>query len=236
MLGAEGLHQVGSSIAALRMYYALGVRYVTLTHFCDNIFATSANTANDTGKDAGLKGELGRRVVHEMNRLGMLVDLSHVSHQTSIDAIHASRAPPIFSHSSSYAVYAHPRNVQDSVLRMIRQSDGVVMVCFYAQYVAANATCNLDTLVDHILHIVHVAGWAHVGLGSDFDGFLETCEGMEDVSKYPDLLERLVARCPNATDEQIDGLLGANLIRVWKKAEAVRDEMRYDLPSEGIPN
>jgi membrane dipeptidase len=127
LIGIEGGHQIGGSLAALRQFYDLGARYMTLTHFKNNEWADSAT---DDPKFHGLS-DFGRTVVHEMNRLGMLVDLSHVSPETMRDAIEVARAPVIFSHSDARALSDHPRNVPDDVLRMLPANGGVVMVNFY---------------------------------------------------------------------------------------------------------
>jgi len=124
MMGVEGGRQIGGSLAALRAYYALGARYMTLTH---NQTTEWADSATDDPKYDGLS-PFGVTVVHEMNRLGMLVDLSHVSPATMRDAIAASRAPVIFSHSSARAIGGHPRNVPDEVLQLLPANGGVVMV------------------------------------------------------------------------------------------------------------
>jgi membrane dipeptidase len=126
MLGMEGGRQIGGSMAALRTFYDNGVRYMTLTH---NQTTEWADAATDEPKHDGLN-EFGVRVVGEMNRLGMLVDLSHVAAATAKDAIAASRAPVIFSHSDAFALNPHPRNVPDDVLRLMPQNGGVVMVTF----------------------------------------------------------------------------------------------------------
>jgi len=127
LIGIEGGHQIGGSLAALRMFYDLGARYMTFTHFKDNEFADSAT---DDPKYHGIT-DFGRTVIHEMNRLGMLVDLSHVSPETMRDALAASKAPVIFSHSDARALADHPRNVPDDILREVPANDGVVMVNFY---------------------------------------------------------------------------------------------------------
>lgn len=127
LIGVEGGHQIGGSLAALRQYYALGARYMTLTHFKNNEFADSAT---DDPEYHGLN-DFGRTVVHEMNRLGMLVDLSHVSPETMSDALDVSKAPVIFSHSDARALADHPRNVPDDILRRLAANGGVVMVNFY---------------------------------------------------------------------------------------------------------
>jgi membrane dipeptidase len=132
MIGVEGGRQMGGSLAALRQYYALGARYMTLTH---NQTTEWADSATDDPKYDGLS-PFGVAVVHEMNRLGMLVDLSHVSAATMKDAIESSRAPVIFSHSSARAVGGHPRNVPDEVLRLLPANGGVVMVNFVPPFLS----------------------------------------------------------------------------------------------------
>jgi membrane dipeptidase len=132
LIGIEGGHQIGGSLAALRQFYELGARYMTLTHFKNNEWADSAT---DDPKYHGLT-DFGRTVVHEMNRLGMLVDLSHVSDDTMRGALQVSKAPVIFSHSSARALDDHNRNVPDDILRLTARNGGVVMVNFYPAYVS----------------------------------------------------------------------------------------------------
>src|SRR5437763_3120334 len=132
LIGIEGGHQIGGNLAALRQFYELGARYMTLTHFKNNEWADSAT---DDPKYHGMT-DFGRTVVHEMNRLGMLVDLSHVSDDTMRDALKVSRAPVIFSHSSARALSDHPRNVPDDILKLTAANGGVVMVNFYTGYVS----------------------------------------------------------------------------------------------------
>ncbi|HET9818293.1 MAG TPA: dipeptidase [Rhodanobacteraceae bacterium] len=133
LIGVEGGHQIDNSLAVLREYYVLGARYMTLTHWKNTDWADSAN---DKPEHHGLT-PFGRAVVHEMNRLGMLVDLSHVSPDTMRDALKATEAPVIFSHSGARALDDNPRNVPDDVLRMVRQNHGIVMVNFYPAFVSA---------------------------------------------------------------------------------------------------
>ena len=133
LLGIEGGRQIGGSMAALRRFHDLGVRYMTLTH---NQTTEWADAATDEPKHDGLS-PFGLEVVREMNRLGMLVDLSHVSPATMKDAIGASRAPVIFSHSDAFALNPHPRNVSDDVLRMLPANGGVMMVTFVPGFLSA---------------------------------------------------------------------------------------------------
>jgi len=132
LIGIEGGHQIGGNLAALRLFYELGARYMTLTHFKNNEFADSAT---DDPKYHGIN-DFGRTVIHEMNRLGMLVDLAHVSDDTMRAALQISKAPVIFSHSSARALDDHPRNVPDDILKLTAQNGGVVMVNFYSAYVS----------------------------------------------------------------------------------------------------
>ena len=132
LIGIEGGHQIGGSLAALRQFYDLGARYMTLTHFKNNEFADSAT---DDPKYHGIT-DFGRAVIHEMNRLGMLVDLSHVSDDTMRAALQVSNAPVIFSHSSARALSDHNRNVPDEILKLTAANGGVVMVNFYPPYVS----------------------------------------------------------------------------------------------------
>ena len=132
LIGLEGGHGIDNSLAALRMYYELGVRYMTLTH---NTTLSWADAAQDFQRHNGLT-EFGEEVVREMNRVGMFVDLSHVSEEVMVDALRVSAAPVIFSHSSAKALVAHPRNVADRVLRELPRNGGVIMVTFVPVFVA----------------------------------------------------------------------------------------------------
>jgi membrane dipeptidase len=132
LIGVEGGHQIGNSPAALRQYYALGARYMTLTHSKNNDWGDSAT--DDPAHD-GLT-PFGKAIVREMNRLGMMVDLSHVSAKTMRDALAETKAPVIFSHSSARALMDHPRNVPDDVLRLLPANGGVVMVNFFPGFIS----------------------------------------------------------------------------------------------------
>jgi membrane dipeptidase len=136
LIGVEGGHSIDNSLGVLRTYYQLGVRYLTLTHTADLDWADSSAGKE---KNNGLS-KFGEEVIAEMNRLGMLVDLSHVSAETMRQSIKASKAPIIFSHSSAFALNQHPRNVPDDVLKMMPKNGGVVMVNFYPGFLVPDAT------------------------------------------------------------------------------------------------
>jgi membrane dipeptidase len=146
MLGVEGGHAIENSLGALRMYYALGARYMTLTH---NVTLDWVDAAQDTARSGGL-APFGEEVVHEMNRLGMLVDLSHVSPATMSDVLNVTEAPVIFSHSSARALVDVPRNVPDSILARMPENGGVVMVTFVQPFVNQAAADYDDRLAARI--------------------------------------------------------------------------------------
>ncbi|KAI1459620.1 membrane dipeptidase-domain-containing protein [Annulohypoxylon moriforme] len=225
MIGIEGSHQLGGSIASIRQMYNLGARYITLTHNCDTSWGTSAYTiATGQGPDGGLF-KLGYEAIKEMNRLGMMVDLSHVSHQTMRDVLSVARAPVIFSHSGAYSVTQHVRNVPDDVLRTVKRNGGIVMAVFVNRFINKNPDqATIHDVVDHIFHIAEVCGWDCVGVGSDFSGTRFIPAGLEDVSKYPDLIQLLMER--GATDEQVRLLAGDNILRIWSNIEQAAREIQ----------
>ncbi|MEW5916659.1 MAG: dipeptidase [Gemmatimonadota bacterium] len=156
LLGLEGGHAIENSLGALRVYYELGARYMTLTH---NVTLDWADAAMDQTKHSGLT-KFGEEVVHEMNRLGMLVDLSHVSPATMSDALNTTEAPVIFSHSSARALTDVPRNVPDSILRRLPTNGGVVMVTFVPSFVS-------QAVADHANRQAAAARDIRSRLGSD---------------------------------------------------------------------
>lgn len=263
LIGMEGGHSIGGSLAVLRQAYAAGARYMTLTHWKNTAWA---DAATDTPRHKGLTA-FGREVVREMNRLGMLVDLSHVSVATMHAALDVAEAPVIFSHSGARAVCNHVRNVPDDVLLRLRDNGGVAMVNFLPAYVSdkvrlrgtveAAERARLDALhvgdpdgaattlaawrkanpapratlsqvADHIDHVRKVAGIDHVGLGSDFDGFDRGPRGLEDVSRFPDLIAELLRR--GYTDEEAAKVAGGNVLRVLRQAEAVAARLQSQRP------
>lgn len=253
LIGMEGGHSIDASLATLRMLHRLGARYMTLTHSSN---VSWADSATDTPALGGLS-PFGESVVREMNWLGMLVDLSHVSPATMRHVLRVSEAPVIFSHSSARALCDVPRNVPDEVLALLPKNGGVVMVTFVPGFISpvvaewdtrfeaaqrewserlkddrpareaeearwrqANPrpAATLAQVADHIDHVRTVAGIDHVGIGSDFDGIEVGPAGLEDVSKFPDLIAELLRR--GYSDADVKKLLGENLLRVMRAAEA----------------
>ncbi|BET03243.1 Dipeptidase [Nesidiocoris tenuis] len=220
LIGVEGGHSLGSSLGVLRMFHGLGARYLTLTHTCNTPWAGCC-VGNDTTEPEGLS-HFGRLVVRELNRLGMLVDLSHTSFRTMEHALNVSTAPVIFSHSSAYAICNSNRNVPDYILKLVALNGGIVMVNFYTYFISCNQTATMGDVIAHINHIRKVAGEDHVGIGAGYDGINTTPDGLEDVSKYPELLAALLAT-GDWSEEQLKKLAGLNMIRVMTRAEQVKD-------------
>jgi membrane dipeptidase len=258
LIGVEGAHGLGDVpddrlLARVHEFYGRGARYMTLTWSNSNRLGGSSG---DAGKTRGLS-PLGLRVVKEMNDLGMMVDVSHVSDATFYDAVKASTKPVIASHSSSRALCDHPRNVTDDMLRAVRDNGGAVCVNFgqefldqawhdrwsemqktigatlgklakehpndpkavmlgflpnYRALAAQLPRVPASRVVDHIEHMVQVAGVDHVCIGSDFDGIPLAPEGLDDVSKLPFITEELSRRGFSAGD--IRKILGENVLRV----------------------
>jgi membrane dipeptidase len=215
LIGMEGGHSIDNSLAALRMFHALGARYMTLTHSTNIAWADSGT---DKPKVGGLSA-FGDEVVREMNRLGMLIDLSHTSPEAMEDAIRVSEAPVIFSHSDARALNDHGRNVPDAVLRRLPTNGGLVMVTFVPGFLRADGKATLADVADHMDYVRRVAGPDHVGIGSDFDGIPTVPEELEDVSKYPALTAELLRR--GWPDADVRKALGLNVLRVMRRAEEV---------------
>ncbi|KAJ0418008.1 renal dipeptidase family [Aspergillus carlsbadensis] len=217
LIAIEGLHQIANSPGVLRMMHRLGVRYATLTHTSNNQYCDSAT---DQPLHHGLS-QIGNRMINEMNRVGMIMDLSHTSTFAQKAVIEASKAPVIFSHSACAALVPHPRNVTDETLHVLKKNRGLLMICFLRELVdptgGANATCS--QVVDHILHAGAQVGFDHVGIGSDFDGMLEGPEGLDDVSAFPELVAQLLQR--GVAESDVEKIAGLNILRVMKEVEDV---------------
>ncbi len=250
MMSIEGGHAIESDMALLRTFYRVGVRAMTLTWMNNNEWAdASSPDPSRYGadyyrkiKNHGGLTDFGKEVVREMNRLGMVVDVSHTSDKTTWDVLETTSAPIIASHSSAYAVAAHNRNINDELLKAIAQNGGVVGVNFYPPYIdtsfnsryqkelslivspvsnasaahkaeaARRAAPPLALVIEHINHMVKVAGIDHVGLGSDFDGIDSTPRDLEDGTKFINLTRALVQE--GYSDEDIYKIMGGNALRV----------------------
>lgn len=271
LMGIEGGHAIEDSLGALRAFHRLGVRYMTLTHTNTNNWADSSGAfylpdfnPEDYRKHGGLS-DFGRDVVREMNRIGMMVDISHVSDETIDDVLEVSRAPVFASHSSCRALTDIPRNLTDDQIRRIAAAGGVVMInigsYFLDQKVVDASRADLlavrpeyerlkaehagdpakrseaigdlleglprkrtewNRAVDHIEHVIKVAGPDAVGLGTDFDGIRDPPEGLDDVSMLPRITQELLRR--GHSESVVRKVLGENFLRVFRRVEEVARE------------
>jgi membrane dipeptidase len=208
----EGGHAIEDSLDKLHALHERGARYLTLTWNNGNAWAGSSNGMDGT-RTGGLTA-FGREVIREMNRLGMIVDVSHVSGETLADVLAVSDAPVIASHSGARALNDHTRNLTDDQIRAIAASGGVVSVNFYPKFLDRRypEPMPIDRVIDHIEHIARVAGVEHVGLGSDFDGISAVPVGLADVSEMPRVAEVLLDRGWSAAE--MARVLGLNVLRL----------------------
>jgi membrane dipeptidase len=256
-MGMENGSGIENNLENLTHFFDRGIRYITLTHGKDNLIGDSSYDSTITWN--GLS-PFGFQVVEEMNRLGIMVDISHVSDSTFFDVLSVTRAPVIASHSSVRVFTpGWKRNLSDEELDALGTNGGVAMIAFGSAFVRgeymslgdkaqeaiqnaidergltgeeafayrvqqrrAYATGTVSDVVDHIDHIVQRIGIDHVGIGSDFDGVFLLPRGLQDVSKYPNLIEELIRR--DYSDESIGKILGGNLLRVWKDVERIAGE------------
>jgi membrane dipeptidase len=257
LIGIEGGHAIEDSPRLVRDFYALGVRYMTLTHTNTNHWADSSGDMRDQSVQHhnGLT-DLGKQVIREMNRAGMIVDISHVADKTFWDALETSQAPIFASHSSCRALCDVPRNMTDEMIAALAKKHGVIQINFSCGFLTQSAAIGEDyaearekykddpeklraalaelraksresrvraTLADvvaHIDHAVKIAGIDAVGIGSDFDGVTCTPEGLDDVSKFPNLTRALLAKGYSAAD--IRKIYGGNTLRLMREVEKAR--------------
>lgn len=268
LIGVEGGHMIGNDIRMVRVFGDLGVRYMTLSHFYNDEWADSST---DKPVHNGLT-DYGKEIVREMNRQGIMVDISHVSDKTFYDALEVSKAPLIASHSSCRALCDHPRDMSDEMIKALAAKGGVIQINYersfidqgykdafdkYAGGVVApkyeediRKKCGDDLecrsretqkimsalmaegklphvswekIIDHIDHVVKLAGADHVGLGSDFDG-ADMPDGLEDCSKLPKITEALLRK--GYSDKDIQNILGENTLRLMEQAERVSLELQ----------
>ena len=221
-LGMENGSPIHKSLPLLRQFYRMGVRYMTLTHNGDDEIADSA--AQGT-RWHGLS-PFGREVVDEMNRLGMIVDVAHVSDETFYDVIKCSKAPIVSTHSCCRALASHRRNMTDDMIRTLADHGGVIQINFYPVFLSdlyasfyevkgekASPRPGVSDVVNHIDHAVKVGGIEHVGIGTDFDGIEVTPKGLEDISKLPKVFDQLKRK--GYSEDQIELIAGKNFLRAF---------------------
>lgn len=206
--GIENGYAIGLDIDNVDRFRSRGVAYMTLCHNGDNDICDSHKGNHEHN---GLS-EFGKRVVERMNRVGMMVDLSHASEKSFWDAVECSSKPIICSHSSSRALCDHTRNLTDEQMRALASSGGVAQVCMYSGFLKKEEDATVNDAVRHIMHMIDVMGVEHVGIGSDFDGG-GGIPGLEDASWFVSLTERLMAE--GLGNEQLSLLWGRNFLRVW---------------------
>ncbi len=278
LMGIEGGHAIEDSLGALREFYRLGVRYMTLTHTNTNHWADSSGkfylpdfNPADFQVHHGLS-DFGRAVVREMNRIGMMVDVSHVSDETIDDVLETSRAPVFASHSSCRAICDIPRNLTDDQIARIAAKGGVVMINVSSYFVDPAVVKAMNDerakllpeylkikqdlasdpkkrdeaivklfdaiprrrttwtrVIDHIEHVIQVAGPQAVGLGTDFDGIEDPPEGLDDVSKLPVITAELLRR--GHSERVVEGVLGENFLRFFRRIQEIAHDLAGESPS-----
>jgi membrane dipeptidase len=229
LIGIEGGHAIEDSLRLLRDFYDLGVRYMTLTHANSNNWADSSGDANKPNN--GLS-PFGKQVVREMNRLGMMVDVAHVSDKTFWDALETSQAPIFSSHSSCRALADVPRNMTDQMIAAMAKKGGVIQINFSCGFLKKGSgaagpagespRATLADVVKHIDHVVEIAGVDAVGLGSDFDGITCAPEGLDSVDKWPNLTRALLEE--GYTAAEIRKIYGENTLRVMAAVEHTAEQ------------
>jgi membrane dipeptidase len=228
MIGFEGGEALVNDLRLLKVYHTVGLRRLTLTWNNRNMIADGVTWQRSKG---GLT-EFGADVVEECNKLGVMVDVSHMTDQGVWDTLEVSQKPVIASHSNCRAICSHNRNLTDEMIQALTEKKGVIGVNYVPFFLKdldfaklrkgdeeerkKMESVTVETVVDHIDHMVKVIGNTdHIGLGSDFDGVPSIAKGLEDASKLPNLTKSLVAR--GYSDEEITGILGGNFLRVIKQ-------------------
>ena len=275
LMGVEGGHAIENSLFALRTLYRLGARYMTLTHTNTNEWADSAGFSGPpVVRHHGLS-PFGEEIVREMQRIGMLVDVSHVADDTFWSVMKVAKTPVIASHASARAIADHRRNVNDDMLRALAKNGGIAMVNFWSMFLSQEYGLSarkwfekngkafgelrgrlrddplafrealeklraqgepmpkvpFSVLIDHIDHMVKIAGVDHVGLGSDFDGVDDLPEGLTGIDGLPRITLELVKR--GYKDEDVLKILGGNFLRVLEAAEGYARSTGTTLSGDG---
>jgi len=213
VIGIEGAEALEGDLALLRMFHHLGVRLLTVAWSRRNQAADGVGEARTGG---GLTN-FGLQLVEECNKLGIMVDVSHLATAGVRDVLETSSKPVIASHSNAYALCPNPRNLTDEQLLALARKGGVIGVTFVPSFITEERKeASLEKLLDHIDHIVHVAGIDHAGLGSDFDGFSPPPPvGLEDVTRLPGITAGLVER--GYSEDAVRKILGGNFMRVFRQ-------------------
>jgi membrane dipeptidase len=222
----ENGHAIGQDLSLLGKLRAQGVIYITLTHNGHNLLADSANPRRDLGDHETLHGGLsglGREAVAEMNRQGIMVDVSHLSRQSMLQVLQISRAPVVATHSCASALCDHPRNLDDMQLDALRDTEGVVQITAMPPFLRSKGRSDnvgVTDFVDHVDYVVKRIGLAHCGISSDFDGG-GAITGWKDASESANITAELVRR--GYGHAEIAALWGGNFLRVMRAAARVAE-------------
>lgn len=218
-LGIENGYALGKDLSNLTLFKNMGVSYITLCHNGDNDICDSAKGNHEHN---GLS-DFGRKVVTEMNRLGIIVDISHAGDKTVSDVLEISTAPIIASHSSCRSLCNHPRNLTDEQIRAIAAKGGVIQICLYGPFLKDSGEATIEDAIAHINHVVQLVGIEHVGIGTDFDGDdEEKLTGCRAANELPRLTMELLRQGYSETD--LARLWGGNLLRVLNTVQAQQEQ------------
>lgn len=270
-LGMENGAPIEEDLENLQYFYDRGIRYITLTHSKDNHICDSSYDTTNTWN--GLS-PFGRQLILAMNRIGMMIDVSHVTDSTFYQVIRLSEAPVIASHSSCrHFLPGFERNMSDEMIRLLAQNGGIIQINFGSYFVSNEyrtraekrqdvirnyllehdlstddeqaqqfidgydeqhplEDAHIQDVVNHIDHVVQLVGVEHVGLGSDFDGVGSVPEGLENVSKYPNLIYHLLKK--GYTAEELRKICGENLLRVWKSVNVTARELSQVMSTSAV--
>ena len=218
--GMENGAPIESKLSNIKLFSDMGVNYITLAHSKSNHISDSSY---DENKNWGGLSPFGRKVVAEMNKQGVMIDISHVSDAAFYEVLKLTKTPVIASHSSlRHFVPGFERNVSDDMLRELAKNGGVIQICFGSEFIAEkkkypNLVVTVKDVADHIDRVKELVGIDHVGIGSDYDGWRNFPVGLEDTSTYPNLIRELLNR--DYTKEEIEKVFGGNLLRVWREVK-----------------
>ena len=212
LLAIEGGEALEGNLAVLRILFKLGIRSLTLTWNQRNELADGIWEE----KTAGGLTSFGCQVVKEMNRLGMLIDVSHLSEKGFWDVLKFTQQPIAATHSACYALRAHPRNLRDEQLTALAQNQGIIGLNFYPLFLGSQSqVISLRNVIEHLEHAVSITGIDHVGLGSDFDGIAQVPLGLEDATKFPVIIEELLRL--GWPESDVKKIMGGNFLRVLQQ-------------------
>jgi microsomal dipeptidase-like Zn-dependent dipeptidase len=214
MSGIENGYAIGKELSHVERFRQRGVVYMTLCHNGNNDICGSARY-NDEGLGVS---EFGAQVIREMNRVGMMVDISHAGEQTFYDALNISQKPIVASHSSARALCNHPRNLTDDQLRALAMKGGVAQVTLYHGFLRENGTATIQDAIQHLNHMVKVMGIEHVGIGTDFDGDGGIC-GCASASELINFTRCLLKE--RYSEEDIRRIWGGNFLRVMEEVQRI---------------